>query len=94
MGLVERYKARPVAKGFTKREGIDYKEVWALVGKHATYRTLLAVAAARDLELHQMDVKTALLHGQLDEAIWMQPPEGYMLGSDGAVSASKIHLWA
>jgi hypothetical protein len=80
MGLVERYKAMLFAKGFTQRSGIDYDEVWAPVGKHATFRSLLAVAAAQSLEVNQMDVKTAFVHGDLED-IWM-PPEGYVLGAE------------
>jgi hypothetical protein len=82
MGLVERYDARLVAKGFfAQQSGVHYNEVWAPpVSKHATLRTLLAVAAAKHGGLHQMDLKTAFLHCELDVNIWMQPPEGYVLG--------------
>jgi hypothetical protein len=93
MGLVERYKARLVAKGSTQQSGVDYDEVWAPVGKHATFRTLLAVAAAKDLELHQMDVKTAFLHDELDEDIWMQPPEGYVFGAQGTICRLRKSIY-
>jgi hypothetical protein len=67
--------------------------VWAPVGKHATLRTLLVVAAAKDLELHQMDVQLAFLHGELDDDIWTQPPEGYALGAKGAVCWLRKHIY-
>ncbi|GJX81498.1 retrovirus-related pol polyprotein from transposon TNT 1-94 [Tanacetum coccineum] len=72
-----RYKARLVAKGYAQKEGIDYNEVFSLVVKHSSIRILLALVAQLDLELVQMDVKTAFLHGDLEEEIYMVQPEGF-----------------
>ena len=76
-GSLERYKARLVAKGCSQQEGIDYEETFAPVMRYATLRMLLARAAVEDLEVHQVDVKTAFLHGDLDEDIFMMQPEGF-----------------
>ncbi|KAL0373874.1 UNVERIFIED_CONTAM: Retrovirus-related Pol polyprotein from transposon TNT 1-94 [Sesamum radiatum] len=69
-----RYKARLVAKGFTQKEGIDYTEIFSPVVKYTTVRIILALTAHFDWELKQMDVKTAFLHGDLDENIYMAQP--------------------
>ncbi|RVW74320.1 Retrovirus-related Pol polyprotein from transposon TNT 1-94 [Vitis vinifera] len=70
-GNVERYKARLIAKGFTQKEGIDFKETFSPVSTKDSFRIIMALVAHYDLELHQMDVKTAFLNGDIDETIYM-----------------------
>lgn len=72
-----RYKARLVAEGYAQKEGIDYNEVFSHVVKHSSIRILLALVAQFDLELAQLDVKTAFLHGTLNKEIYMTQPDGF-----------------
>ncbi|KAH9657298.1 Integrase catalytic domain-containing protein [Citrus sinensis] len=73
-----RYKVRLVAKGFTQREGVDYSEVFSPVAKYSSIKVLLAITAYFDLELDKLDVKTAFLHGNLEEEIYMEQPKGFI----------------
>jgi len=60
-----------VVKGYAQREGIDYNEVFSPVVKHSSIRILLGLVAQFELELDQLDVKTAFLHSNLEEEIYM-----------------------
>ena len=79
-GDVERYKARLVAKGFTQKEGIDYKETFSPVSSKDSFRIIMALVAHFDLELHQMDVKTAFLNGDIEEIIYIVQLENLVPG--------------
>ena len=78
-GKIERFKARLIAKGFTQKEGIDYNETFSPVSTKDSFRVVMALVAHFDMELHQMDVKTAFLNGDLDETIYMAQPEGFAI---------------
>ena len=85
-GHVDKYRARLVAKGFTQKEGIDFVETFSPVAKFTSIRILAALTAYYNLELHQMDVKTAFLNGHLDEEIYMLQPDGFIeKGNQGKV---------
>lgn len=73
-----RYKARLVVKGYTQREGIDVTEVFSSVVKHCSIRIMLSIVTQFDLQLHQLDVKTTFLHGDLEEVLYMSQPPGFV----------------
>jgi hypothetical protein len=72
-----KYKARLVVKGFNQKQGIDFDEIFSPVVKMSSIRVILGLIASLDLELEKMDVKTAFLHGDLQEEIYMVQPEGF-----------------
>ena len=84
-GIVERYKARLVAQGCTQKFGLDYEETFSPVVRFESIRFLLAMGAQHKLQLHQMDLSTTFLHGELTEEVHMQQPEGF-------IESGKEHL--
>ena len=73
-GSIDKYKAQLVAKGYTQNEGIDYEETCSPVVRFAYIRLILAMVASLDLELHQMDVKTASSMGNwMKRSLWISP---------------------
>jgi hypothetical protein len=95
-GEVVRHKARLVAQGFSQVPGVDYFDTYAPVAKLASIRTVLALAAQEDYEIHQIDVKGAYLNGELtaDEVIYMRQAPGYAKpGSEDQVLLLKKPLY-
>jgi hypothetical protein len=75
-GKYDKHKARLVSRGNELVAGIDYGEVFAPTLKYKTMRAALAIAAAEDLEIRQLDVKTAYLYAPLKEPAYMLQPPG------------------
>jgi hypothetical protein len=78
-GSVEKYKARFVARGFSHVEGIDYEETFAPVSQYASICTIIALAASMGWKLHQVDVNTTFLNGDIEEEVYIEQPEGFMI---------------
>jgi hypothetical protein len=69
--LIECYKNRLIIKGYTQEERIDYEDTFSLVVRIISVRLILAIVAHMDLELYQIDVRTAFLNGELNKEIYM-----------------------
>ena len=76
-GSIDKYKAKLVIKGYKQKEGLDYFDTYSPVTRISSIRMLVDIAAIHNLEIHQKDVKTAFLNGDLDEEIYMEQPEGF-----------------
>ncbi|KAI5339586.1 hypothetical protein L3X38_018858 [Prunus dulcis] len=77
-GSVQKNKARLVAKGYSQKPGIDYNETFAPVARLDTIRTLIALAAQKEWNLYQLDVKSAFLNGVLKEEVYVEQPQGFV----------------
>ena len=91
---VERYKARLVAKVFSPKEGIDYTEAFYSVSTKDSFRIIMAIVAHYYPGLHQMDVKTTFLNGDLFENVYMVQPVGFQqTGNDNLVCKLKKSIY-
>ena len=73
-GEIKKFKGHLVAKGYSQRYGIDYVETLSLVVKFSSIQALLAYAVENNMQIHQMDVVTAFLNGELNEDILYDIP--------------------
>ena len=78
-GSIDKFKARLVAKGYRQKEGVDFFDTYSPVARLTSIRVLIAIASIHNLIVHQMDVRTAFLNGELEEEIYMDQPEGLIV---------------
>ena len=75
---ITKYKDDLVEKGYSQVQVLDYNETFAPVARMDSIRMVLAIVASKSWEVHHMDVKSAFLHGDLEEEIYMKQPEGFI----------------
>ena len=83
---IDKYKARYVSRGYAQVEGVDFNETFAPTCRPETFRTVLAIAASKKkVSIEQMDVKSAYLHCEIEEEIYLEQPEGFEKGKNCSV---------
>ena len=93
-GSIEKFKVILVVIGYTQKKGIDYFDTYSPVTKNVTIITLVALAAIYDLMVHQMDIKTIFLNGNLEEEIYIEQLEGLVcFGHENKVCKLKNSLY-
>jgi len=84
-----------VIRGFNQKKGADYFDTYSPVTKIATIRTLIALTSIHGLLVHQMDVKTTFLNGDLEEEIYMYQPDGCVVpGQESKVCKLRKSLYS
>jgi hypothetical protein len=73
-GSIDKYKARFVARGFSQKEGVDYEETFAPMARYTSICAVMSIATQMGWKIHQMDVKTTFLNGNIEEEVYLEQP--------------------
>jgi hypothetical protein len=83
-----------VARGFSQKEGEDYDETFAAIGKYTSIRSIISIASVMGWKLHQMDVKSAFLNGLIEEEVYIEQPQSFVIyGKESHVCKLKKALY-
>ncbi|SMR62527.1 unnamed protein product [Zymoseptoria tritici ST99CH_1E4] len=88
-GKIAKRKSRFVVKGFTQIYGLDFDETYSSVVKAPSYRLLFALQARKKWKCHQMDIKTAFLNGEIDKEVFVEAPEGFLVGEGNVLKLNR-----
>jgi hypothetical protein len=80
-GSVEKYKSRFVARGFSQKEGEDYDKTFSPVSRYTSIRAIMSLSASMGWSLHQMDVKTTFVNGEIEEEVYIEQLQGFEVHS-------------
>lgn len=92
-GVVTKYKARFVVRGFDQREGIDFHETFAPTARFASLMIIFAIAVKKGWPLRGFDVVSAYPHSPIDEEIYIEPPDGFPCSTTGKVLLLRRALY-
>ncbi|KAH9322868.1 hypothetical protein KI387_017507 [Taxus chinensis] len=81
-GQVTRNKARLVCKGYAQVEGVDFEETFAPIARLEAIKIFLAFTVFKNFKVYQMDVKSSFLNGNLEEEVYIEQPEGFLLSEN------------
>jgi len=76
---INKYKAKLVAKDYRQKEGLDYFDTYSSESRIMSIWMLIAIAVLHNLDIHQMDVKTAFLNGDLNEETYVEQRKGFIV---------------
>ena len=79
IGYIEKYKDQLVAKGYSQVEGVDFGEIFSPIAKLTSIRVLMSLTTTFDLEIVKIDVNTTFIHKVIQEEIYMNQPEGFII---------------
>ncbi|RVX21188.1 Retrovirus-related Pol polyprotein from transposon TNT 1-94 [Vitis vinifera] len=86
-GSVAQLKARLVARGYAQTYGVDYSDTFSPVAKLNSVRLFISIAASQQWMIHQLDIKNAFLHGDLEEEVYLEQPPGFVAQGDKEIQA-------
>jgi hypothetical protein len=90
-GKIDQFKNHLVAKGYTLIFGLDYSDTFSPIAKMASLRLLLDIAAIRHWPFHQLDIKNAFLHGDLQEEVYMEQPLEFVGQGESSNMVCRLH---
>jgi hypothetical protein len=93
-GSIDKYKEIFVARGISQKEGEDYDEEFSPIEKYTSIRSIIAIASTMGWKLHQTDVKTSFLNGVIEEEVYIEKPQGFVIhGKESHVYILKKVLY-